>query len=78
MSVDLDGGEDRLRPTADLLDMAAQEKELPPALLEKMTDAGRYMFICSGGELSPNWQGIWTGTWEVNAGRYLYSDTPRC
>ena len=34
--------------------------------MEKMYDAGRYMFICSAGELLPNLQGIWTGSW--NAG----------
>ena len=26
-------------------------------------DAGRYMFICCAGELPPNLQGIWTGSW---------------
>ena len=36
---------------------------MPRALLEKMYDAGRYMFISSSGELPPNLQGIWTGTW---------------
>ena len=28
-----------------------------------MYDAGRYMFICSAGELLPNLQGIWSGSW---------------
>ena len=33
--------------------------------MEKMYDAGRYMFICSAGELAPNLQGIWTGSWNA-------------
>jgi len=63
VTLDLGGGEERNQPTEALLDLAAREKRLPAALLEKMFDAGRYMFICSAGELPPNLQGIWTGTW---------------
>jgi hypothetical protein len=32
--------------------------------MEKMYDAGRYMLLCSAGELPPNLQGIWTGSWQ--------------
>ena len=64
VTLDLNGGADRERTTEDLLEIAAAENCLPPALLEKIYDAGRYMFICSAGELPPNLQGIWTGTWE--------------
>jgi len=63
VKLDVGGGADRARSTEHLLDVAAAENRLPPALLEKMYDAGRYMFICSAGELPPNLQGIWTGTW---------------
>ncbi len=63
VTLDLAGGADRQKSTEDLLDAAAKEKQTSAALLEKMYDAGRYMFICSAGELPPNLQGIWTGTW---------------
>jgi hypothetical protein len=64
VTFDLGGGVDRAKATEDLLDIARNENRLPAALMEKMYDAGRYMFICSAGELLPNLQGIWTGTWE--------------
>jgi hypothetical protein len=63
VTLDLAGGGDREKGAEELLDAAAKEKRLSAALLEKMYDAGRYMFICSAGELPPNLQGIWTGTW---------------
>ena len=64
VTLDLGGGEERNMSSEALLDLAAREQRLPAALLEKMFDAGRYMFICSAGELPPNLQGIWTGTWQ--------------
>jgi len=64
VTLDIGGGPERLRTTEELLDIAAKEQRLPAALLEKMVDAGRYMFICSAGELTPNLQGIWTGSWK--------------
>ena len=64
VSLDLAGAEDRGRTTEELLDVAKKEDRLPPALMEKMYDAGRYMLICSAGELLPNLQGIWTGSWD--------------
>ena len=63
VAVDLGGGADRALPAEELLDRAAKTHKPSLALLEKMYDAGRYMFICSAGELPPNLQGIWTGTW---------------
>jgi hypothetical protein len=63
VSLDLGGGADRGKTTEELLDMAGKENRLPPALMEKMYDAGRYMLICSAGELLPNLQGIWTDSW---------------
>lgn len=48
-----------------LLDLAQQEKRLPAALLERMYDAGRYVFLCAAGpDTPPNLFGIWTGTWQ--------------
>ena len=48
-----------------LLDIAQKEKILPAALLERMYDAGRYVFLCSAGpDTPPNLFGIWTGTWQ--------------
>jgi alpha-L-fucosidase 2 len=64
VTLDLGGGADRQRTSEQLLDTAQKDKRLPPALLEKMFDAGRYMFICSAGERTPNLQGIWTGSWK--------------
>jgi len=54
--------EQRSRLTEDLIAEAHETTELSLALIEKMYDAGRYMFICSAGDLIPNLQGIWTGT----------------
>ena len=31
--------------------------------MEKVYDAGRYMFLCCSGEAMPNLYGIWTGVW---------------
>lgn len=61
--LDLGGGAERALTTEELLAGAARDKRLPAALAEKMYDAGRYMLICSAGELLPNLQGIWTGSW---------------
>ena len=63
VALDVGGGAGRAKSTEELLEIAAREKRLPAALLERMYDAGRYMFICCAGELPPNLQGIWTGTW---------------
>lgn len=52
----------RLRFVEDLLDEAYETQQLSLALMEKLYDAGRYMFICSAGESIPNLQGIWSGT----------------
>ena len=65
VSIDLAGSlEDRGLSSEALLDKAQHEQQLMPALLERMYDAGRYVFICSAGpETPPNLFGIWTGTW---------------
>lgn len=56
--------DERQMSSEQLLGLAEKEGRLPLALAEKMYDAGRYMFLCSAGELPPNLQGIWTGTWK--------------
>lgn len=63
VSLDLDGGEKRSWSTDELLAAVRNEKEVSMALVEKLFDAGRYMFISSTGLRPPNLQGIWTGTW---------------
>ena len=65
VALDLGGGADRAKTVEELLDLAKRENRLPAAVMEKMYDAGRYMFICSAGELAPNLQGIWTGSWNA-------------
>lgn len=65
VKLDLGGGADRLKPTEELMAEAINEDRLPAALMEKMYDAGRYMFISAAGELAPNLQGIWIGDWRA-------------
>lgn len=55
---------ERKRNVEDLIEETKQTDTIPLALMEKLYDAGRYMFICSARELSPNLQGLWTGTFE--------------
>jgi hypothetical protein len=66
VALDLGGGADHGKTSEELLELAKREKRLPAALMEKMYDAGRYMFICCAGELAPNLQGLWTGSWNAN------------
>ncbi len=63
VTLDLGGGDDRRKTTERLLKEArgTDYRQIPPALVEKMYDAGRFYFICSAGELPPNLQGIWNG-----------------
>lgn len=62
VQLDIAQDNDRLKDIWSIVDKAKQEKTVPPEWIEKMYDAGRYMYICSAGELTPNLQGIWTGT----------------
>ncbi|MBM4154966.1 MAG: alpha-L-fucosidase [Lentisphaerae bacterium] len=60
--LDLGGGADHRRTTEELI--AESTCENPNrALIEKEFDAGRYNIICSTGELPPNLQGVWGGTY---------------
>jgi hypothetical protein len=62
-SLDLQGSEDeRGLPVEELLSRSTLEHP-SAALLEKQFDAGRYTILSSSGELPPNLQGKWNGTW---------------
>lgn len=47
--------------TALMVD-ANNRETLPLTLIEKIYDASRYMYIASSGDVTPNLQGIWSGT----------------
>jgi hypothetical protein len=61
--LDLGGGADATLPSEQLIAKSSVGK-LAPGLLEKVFDAGRYTVISSSGEVFPNLQGLWTGTWD--------------
>ena len=56
------GGEEHDLTTEKLLDKTSDE-DLSRTLVEKVFDAGRYNIISSTGELPPNLQGVWAGTY---------------
>ncbi|MGN6644314.1 MAG: glycosyl hydrolase family 95 catalytic domain-containing protein, partial [Verrucomicrobiota bacterium] len=60
--LDLGGAADRGLTSEELI-AASKVGRTSPALLEKEFDAARYAVISSSGELYPNLQGIWNGTW---------------
>ena len=60
--LDLGGGNDRQLTTEELLAKSTSE-QLSQALIEKEFDAGRYNIISATGELPPNLQGLWGGTY---------------
>jgi alpha-L-fucosidase 2 len=62
MRLDLGGGADHQRTVEDLLVESTCENP-NFALIEKEFDAGRYNIISSTGELPPNLQGVWGGTY---------------
>jgi alpha-L-fucosidase 2 len=62
MKLDLGGGKDHNLTSEELLDKSTGEN-LNLALLEKQFDAGRYNIISCTGELPPNLQGVWGGTY---------------
>ena len=59
---DLGGGADRQRTTEELIADSTYEKP-NHALIEKEFDAGRYNIISCTGQLPPNLQGVWGGTY---------------
>ena len=62
MRLDLGGGADHRRTTEELLEQSNYD-HLPPALIEKEFDAGRYNIISCTGDLPPVLQGGWGGTY---------------
>jgi len=62
MRLDLGGGADHRRTTEELIAESTYENP-NHALIEKEFDAGRYNIISSTGELPPNLQGVWGGTY---------------
>jgi len=62
VKLDLGGGADHQKPTEQLMEENTFEN-INRAWIEKQFDAGRYNIICSTGELPPNLQGIWGGTY---------------
>jgi len=62
MKLDLGGGKDHNLTTEELIKKSTSEN-LNMALLEKQFDAGRYNIISCTGELPPNLQGVWGGTY---------------
>lgn len=47
-----------------LMSDATNRETLPLTLVEKIYDAGRYMYIASAGHKTPNLQGIWSGDFQ--------------
>jgi hypothetical protein len=62
VKLDLGGGDDHKKPTEQLMAESTFD-DMNIAWLEKQFDAGRYNIICSTGELPPNLQGVWGGTY---------------
>ncbi|MCF7674433.1 MAG: glycoside hydrolase N-terminal domain-containing protein, partial [Akkermansiaceae bacterium] len=60
--LDLGGNDDRSLSSEEVLEKS-KVGQLSPALLEKVFDSGRYVILSSSGEVFPNLQGIWNGTW---------------
>lgn len=55
---------DRQLSTSELISRQnSGTSALDLALLERMYDSGRYLFVSSSGVLPPRLTGIWTGTW---------------
>jgi alpha-L-fucosidase 2 len=62
MKIDLGGGDDHRKTTEQLMEESTFEN-MNLAWFEKQFDAGRYNIICATGELPPNLQGVWGGTY---------------
>ncbi|MEW1648588.1 RICIN domain-containing protein [Streptomyces sp. NPDC091219] len=64
-SIDLNvSAADRQLATSELIARQnGNASDIDVALLERMYDSGRYLFVSSSGVLPPRLTGIWTGTW---------------
>ncbi|MFF0158613.1 glycoside hydrolase N-terminal domain-containing protein [Streptomyces sp. NPDC005263] len=55
---------DRRLSTTELIARQNADRDvIDPALLERLYDSGRYLFLSSSGILPPRLTGIWTGAW---------------
>lgn len=63
ISFDLNCGQDRDLTNEELIKIA-NEGHVPNALIERLFHFGRYVLISSSGQLPPNLQGVWNGSWE--------------
>jgi len=65
MTLDLDGGEQRLLSNEELL-LQAYGGDVPAALIERLFDTGRYLLVASSrpGGLPANLQGVWNGDYD--------------
>ena len=76
--LDLGGGSDRNLTSEELISKS-RIGNLNPALLEKEYDAARYNILSSSGELFPNLQGIWSGTYGPYwSGDYTLNGNVQC
>ncbi|MCG8510386.1 MAG: glycoside hydrolase N-terminal domain-containing protein, partial [Rhodospirillales bacterium] len=64
-SIDLGGDPAERALPAEELYAKTHHKQTTPALLERVFDAGRYAILCASGEMPPNLQGIWAGSWNT-------------
>ncbi|MBP2705890.1 glycoside hydrolase N-terminal domain-containing protein [Microbispora sp. RL4-1S] len=57
---------DRQLSTSELIGRQNSNRNvIDPALLERMYDSGRYLFLSSSGVLPPRLTGLWTGAWDA-------------
>jgi alpha-L-fucosidase 2 len=61
VTFDLKGGKDHILDSETMTLKA--RKQVTPAIIEKLFDAGRYNILCATGTNPPNLQGIWNGNW---------------
>ncbi len=65
VKLDLDVGEERYLSAEALLRFEQDDGDtLNRALLEKMFDMGRYVFLCASGDWPPRLSGLWNGSWD--------------
>ncbi|MFI1092682.1 glycosyl hydrolase family 95 catalytic domain-containing protein [Streptomyces sp. NPDC020917] len=66
---------DRQMSTSDLISRQnAHASTIDLALLERMYDSGRYLFVSSSGVLPPRLTGLWAGSWNASWADDLTTD----
>ncbi|MFJ8750919.1 glycosyl hydrolase family 95 catalytic domain-containing protein [Streptomyces sp. NPDC102441] len=63
LDLNVAAAERRLTTTELIARQAHRPSVVDPALLERLYDSGRYLFLSSSGILPPRLTGIWTGAW---------------